>query len=124
MQSCSRRISSSKEAFLLLQSKAGFLQEEVWVITLTPGKQVISCEQVFKGTVDQCLFHVREVFHVVIKNLASSFILAHTHPSGSLEPSKEDLTLTRRIVKSAKLMEIEILDHIIITESGYRIIEV
>ena len=81
--------------------------------------QEIKREIVSMGTLNYNLVHPREVFEPAVKNLAASIILAHNHPSGCLEPSDEDLTLTKRLTQAGKLLGIEVLDHVIVTKDGW-----
>jgi DNA repair protein RadC len=71
------------------------------------------------GTVNASLVHPREVFKEAIQRSASSVILVHNHPSDDIEPSEEDIRLTRRMVEAGKIMGIEVLDHIIITRHNF-----
>ncbi len=66
------------------------------------------------GTATETLAHPREIFREVIKRGATRIIVAHNHPSGSLEPSQEDLTLTRQLLQGAHLLGIPLLDHLIL----------
>jgi len=59
------------------------------------------------------------IFTIALKATATSLILAHNHPSGNLRPSSQDITVTEKLVKAAKLLEIEVHDHLIISENGY-----
>jgi DNA repair protein RadC len=75
------------------------------------GREIISI-----GTLNTSLIHPREVFrNAVIKN-ASRIILAHNHPSGSVEPSQEDREITKRIKESGEIIDIPLIDHVIVTE--------
>ena len=71
------------------------------------------------GTLNASLVHPREVFKEAIQGSASSVILVHNHPSDDLEPSEEDIKLTRRMVEAGKILGIEVLDHIIITRHDF-----
>ena len=71
------------------------------------------------GTLNYNIVHPREVFEPAVKHLAASIILAHNHPSGTLEPSPEDLALNKRLVEAGKILGIQILDHIIVTKTGF-----
>ncbi len=81
--------------------------------------QEIKRDIVSIGTLNYNLVHPREVFEPAVKNLAASVILAHNHPSGCLEPSDEDLSLTKRLAQAGKLLGIEVLDHVIVTKEGW-----
>ena len=71
------------------------------------------------GSLSASIVHPREVFQVAVTRVAASIILAHNHPSGDVTPSKEDIELTRRMVEAGGIMGIDILDHIILSESDF-----
>lgn len=96
------------------------LQQEQFRIVLLNTKNRIICQQLItQGTINVSIVSPREVFHAATKHLAASMIIAHNHPSGDCNPSKEDLLVTEALVASGKLLEIPVLDHLIITHSGY-----
>ena len=66
------------------------------------------------GTVNEAIIHPREVFRYAILKNVSSIIIAHNHPSGECQPSKEDIAVTERLVESGKLLGIAVLDHVIV----------
>lgn len=113
-------ILSALDAFRHLQNEFTWDQEEVHILALNPQKNLISTGLLFRGTVDYCLFHPRDVFRFLVRNNASSFILAHNHPSGQPEPSEADLVMTRKLQSLSVMMEIEFLDHLILTRTAYR----
>ena len=78
------------------------------------GKEVISI-----GTLNASLIHPRETFRTAIIKNCCSVIVVHNHPSGSLEPSDEDLAVTKRLKDAGKLLGIEVLDHVIVTADSY-----
>ncbi|HOI43214.1 MAG TPA: JAB domain-containing protein, partial [Elusimicrobiales bacterium] len=71
------------------------------------------------GTLNYNLVHPREVFEPAVKNLAAGVIVAHNHPSGCLEPSDEDISLTKRLAEAGRLLGIELLDHVIVAKGGW-----
>lgn len=77
-------------------------------------RQIISI-----GTLNNSLVHPREVFEPAVKLSTASIIIAHNHPSGSLDPSQEDKKVTERLKQAGELLGIEILDHVIISKSGH-----
>ena len=89
-------------------------QEEFHVVTLDTKNQVIDTHQITVGTLDASLVHPREVFRPAIRDAAATVILVHNHPSGDSTPSREDLSVTRRLESSGKLIGIEVLDHIVL----------
>jgi len=89
------------------------------VITVDGAHNAIKIHIVTMGTLNRTLIHPREIFLSAIKDNACAIILAHNHPSGSVTPSKEDDAITKGMCKAGALMGIQVLDHLIITRSGY-----
>lgn len=82
--------------------------------------QIIHDEIISIGTIDQSIAHPRDIFAPAIKYHAAAMIIVHNHPSGDATPSQADISLTETIKKSGELLSIAVLDHIIVTKSGYR----
>ena len=95
------------------------MQENFYCIYLNKHKRIISYKLLFKGTLDRSLVHPREIFKEAYLLSASSIICIHNHPSGILNPSNEDLYLTKSLINIGNIMGIEINDHIIIGKNGY-----
>ena len=93
--------------------------EELWILCLDPHGKLLKLEMIFRGTIDMCPSHPREIFRTVICQGSSSFIMVHNHPSGDPTPSPQDLRLTKRISKLANLFEIPLLDHIILGDGDF-----
>jgi DNA repair protein RadC len=104
---------------LLLPAIAGRQHEVFWVLVLNNKNRVLKKCAVSMGTVTEALVHPREVFCQAIREGGSSIIIAHNHPSGSTEPSREDIATTRRLSEAGKLLGIPLLDHIILTDTSY-----
>ena len=98
----------------------GLKQEKVIGVYLDNAKRLIEYKELFIGTVNGCLIHPREVFKYAVSLSASAIILIHNHPSGNLNPSKEDIRVTREIKEIADKINIPLLDHIIISDNDYR----
>jgi len=94
-------------------------KEHFVIFYLDSRNQEIKREIVSVGSLNANLVHPREVFEPAVRNLAAQIILAHNHPSGDPEPSEEDLEITKRLVESGKILGIEVIDHIIITKTGF-----
>lgn len=94
-------------------------REHFMVILLDTKNQIIKSEVVSIGTLNASLVHPREVFSEAIRVCANSVILSHNHPSGIANPSTEDQQITKRLVESGKLLGINILDHVIISDYDY-----
>jgi DNA repair protein RadC len=88
--------------------------ESFYVLLLNSANQVFKHIKVSEGTVNASIVHPREVFRQAITESAVSVILLHNHPSGNKEPSKEDIKITRQLVKAGEHIDIKVLDHIII----------
>ncbi len=115
-----RTISSSDEAAAIVAPHlAGADREHCIVVLLDVRHHVIGINTVSIGTVSASLIHPREVFKPAILANASAVILVHNHPSGSLEPSTEDLAVTKRLVDAGKLLGIHVLDHVIVTADSH-----
>ena len=72
-----------------------------------------------RGTLNASLVHPREVFRPAILASAAAIILVHNHPSGDPEPSDEDVSLTKRLVKAGEILGIEVLDHLVVAKRGF-----
>ena len=81
--------------------------------------QLVHDEIVSLGTLSMNLVHPREVFRPAVEHSAASLILAHNHPSGDPTPSAEDLRVTRQLAEVGRLLDIEVLDHVIIGAEGF-----
>ncbi|MCB0411193.1 MAG: JAB domain-containing protein [Bdellovibrionales bacterium] len=93
--------------------------EEFWASALNSHKELIRSACIFRGSVDCCFVHPRDVFRFALQNNASSMILAHNHPSQCAEPSPEDLKIHRNFLKAARVLQIPIIDHLIVTDTKY-----
>ena len=95
------------------------LQEQFVVLYLNRANRVIGSYQLSKGGITGTIADVRLILSVALKTLATGLILAHNHPSGNLKPSEADIQLTQKVKDAAKLMDIEVLDHMILSSNGY-----
>ncbi len=111
---------SSRDIYELLQPRIGDLDhEEFWVIFLNTGCRVKSCERLFSGGMEGTLVDMRILFRKALEIKARSFVIAHNHPSGNIEPSNQDIELTRKIRKAGDTLDIILLDHLVITSHGF-----
>lgn len=95
-------------------------QEHVRLILLDMYNRVIATPTIYKGTLNGVVFRPAEVFREVIRHNSPAFILAHNHPAGDPSPTPEDIELTRAVIAAGKLLDIQLLDHLIIAEQGWR----
>ena len=84
------------------------------VILLDTKNNIKGVHTVFIGTIDSCVAHPRDIFKLAIKYSAKNIIVSHNHPSGNTNPSKEDITVTERLVDAGKIIGISLLDHVVI----------
>ena len=94
-------------------------QEIFVVLHLNTKCKIIGHHLVSLGTLDSCLAHSRDIFRAAILNNSHSIILMHSHPSGDTNPSDADIKITRKIKEAGELLGIEVLDHVIVSPSGY-----
>jgi DNA repair protein RadC len=114
------KISSSKDAFELLQPSMGELpHEEFWIVYLNNSNKVMHTGQLSKGGITGTLVDVRLVMKQALELGAVALILAHNHPSGGLKPSEADKQITQKLKNAAVALDIKVLDHLIITQKDY-----
>nr|BFD58082.1 hypothetical protein CKG001_01890 [Bdellovibrio sp. CKG001]BFD61509.1 hypothetical protein BdHM001_01900 [Bdellovibrio sp. HM001] len=114
-----KEVATSLQAYESLRPHINPYAEELWLLALDSQMNLIRKEMVFRGTADYCLIHPRDIFRILIASNASSFILAHNHPSNSALPSEQDLVLTRKIHQLSLLFEIPLNDHLVLCTSSY-----
>lgn len=90
--------------------------EEFHVMLLDTRHRIIECKMLFRGTIDGCEVHPREVIKYALSKGAAAIIAAHNHPSGDASPSASDRAVTNRLRDAAQLMDIRLLDHLIVGE--------
>lgn len=94
-------------------------QEHFVLVTLDAANHVIRVHELTKGLVDRTPVHPREAFVKAIEDRAVSVIFAHNHPSGATTPSSEDISITRMLCASGRILQIPVLDHIVVGKSGH-----
>lgn len=113
-------IASSQAAANIMQPIIGDLPtEEFWVLYLNQSNKVLKYQRVSIGGIAQTLVDQRLVFKYALELNATALILSHNHPSGKLKPSPADLDLTKNIKKAGEIMNVQVLDHLIITQTEY-----
>ena len=115
----SMRIRSPQDAADIAASFIGDEDREVFlVMCLNSKNQVNAVHRCHVGSINSSIVHPREVFKSAILNNSASIIVAHNHPSQDVMASKEDIEVTRRLVKCGEMMGIEVLDHLVINENA------
>jgi DNA repair protein RadC len=99
---------------------AGLRHERVVVIVCNPSGRLIRVLPLTEGAMDHCLLPVKDVLAAVLSYGGSQFGIAHNHPSGALDPSPADVKTTNRLRTAAEVVGLRLLDHVILTESGWR----
>ena len=114
------KLDSPKAVADYLRQKIGKEKNEHFVILCLDTKNnLVKSNLISKGTIDESLVHPREVFKEAIDASSSHIIVGHNHPSGDTSPSGEDRALTKRLVAAGNILGIKVLDHIIVSKSGF-----
>jgi len=114
----SKELTNPEKVYRLVKSKLkDYHKEHFYIIALNSRNHSIA--EVSVGSLNASIVHPREVFAEAIKNKAASVVFAHNHPSGDLEPSEGDLIITQKLVEAGKILEIEVVDHIIVTSNNF-----
>jgi DNA repair protein RadC len=111
--------SPADAAALVQYEMAGLNQEHLWVINLDTRNRMLNIEKVYVGSLNSSMVRVGELFKPAIQRNAASIIVVHNHPSGDPTPSPEDIALTKSIVQAGKLLDIELLDHLVIGQNKF-----
>ena len=115
-----RPVKSPEEAVDSIRSMLkGKKKEHFYLLCLDSRNRVTNVDQISIGNLDSSIVHPREVFKTAISCLAASVIFVHNHPSGDLEPSSEDINLTKRLTEAGELVGIPVLDHIIVCDKDF-----
>ncbi|MEN3010378.1 MAG: DNA repair protein RadC [Candidatus Bipolaricaulaceae bacterium] len=113
------KVREPEEALPYFQELRDKKQEYFAVLTLNGAGEVIRFRVVTVGLLDSSQVHPREVYAEAISDRAAAIIVGHNHPSGNLQPSPEDLAITRQLVEAGRLLGIDLLDHLIVTKAGW-----
>ena len=114
------KITGSKDVARFFRPIIGDLpHEEFWALFLNRQNRIIDKQRLSQGGLTGTVIDVRLVLKLALEKHATSLIFAHNHPSGNLDPSDADKKITRQLKESAKIMDIPLIDHLIITQGGY-----
>ena len=111
--------SNAEEAFEILKEYGNSDREMFFILHMNSRNNLITNEIVAVGTLDRINIHPREIFKRAILQSSASIILAHNHPSGDVNPSQEDLDMTKKMKEVSKIVGITILDHIVFSGKEY-----
>jgi DNA repair protein RadC len=113
-------ITSSRDVFEYMQPVLADLQhEEFWALFLNVKNQIIARVQIGEGGTTQTVVDPKKVFRLAIEHNAVNIIACHNHPSGGIQPSNSDISLTRKLREGAKLLDLSLIDHIVIGNENY-----
>ncbi|MBX5449660.1 MAG: DNA repair protein RadC [Thermogemmatispora sp.] len=114
------RITSAADAARLVMMEMAHLEhEEIWILLLDTKNQVVAIEKRYKGTVNSSVLRAAEVFRPAILRNCPSILICHNHPSGDPTPSPEDIAITEQLVSAGRLLDTELVDHLIIGKQCY-----
>lgn len=117
-------VDSAKNAMAHLQELRTAKREHFVALYLNARNQLVHKEIISIGTLNTSLAHPREVFKPAVDCLAASIIVAHNHPSGSLDPSSDDIEITKQLIHAGKILDVLVLDHIIVTKDKWKVISI
>lgn len=114
------KITSSQDVYCLMSPLLSDIpHEEFWILLLNRSNKVTEKRRISQGGISGTVTDIRMILKLAIENLSSSVILCHNHPSGNLQPSEADRSITGKLKEAANLMDIAVLDHIIIAGRAY-----
>ena len=114
------QIKQAEDAARLVLDMRHLQQEQIRVILLDNSRRVIAIPTVYIGTVNASVLRVSEIFREAIVRNSPAVILVHNHPSGNPMPSPEDINLTRTLIAAGELLDIQLIDHLIIAQDGWK----
>lgn len=115
-----RKIGCSGDSFAFFKPYLSDLRtEQFWAIFLNQGCRVVHQAQLTQGGITQSVVDVRILFKTALEHFATAIVVAHNHPSGNLQPSSADRSITKQISEAGRLLNIELLDHLIIGHNAY-----
>jgi DNA repair protein RadC len=117
------KITCSKDVYevfmQLFDHKLLNIKEEFFVVFLNKSNRILGSHKISSGGITGTVVDIRLILSIALKSLSCGLLLAHNHPSGNLKPSKADVDITHNMREAAKYMDIQLLDHLIITNEGY-----
>jgi DNA repair protein RadC len=111
--------SPADAAALVSYEMSGLEQENLRVILLDTRNRVLGIEKIYVGSVNSSQVHIGDVFKPAIRRSAPAIIVVHNHPSGDPTPSPDDIAVTRAITQAGKLLDINVLDHMVIGQNRW-----
>ncbi|MEI6221891.1 MAG: DNA repair protein RadC [bacterium] len=106
-------------ALMVKQKIRHYAKEHFFVLSFDTRNRLLGTDTISVGTLNSSLVHPRETFEAAIRRHAAAIILVHNHPSGDLKPSPNDILITDQLVDAGKILGIEVLDHVIVTQEDH-----
>ncbi len=117
------KVIRSKDAYNILYNNWDHsrieLSEQFYILLLNRANNVIGISEISSGGFSATVVDPKLIFVIALKSAAAGIILAHNHPSSNLQPSNQDLIVTKKLVEAGKLLDLQILDHLIISKYSY-----
>ncbi len=113
------KITNAQNVFEVFEEYSKKDKEHFLLLTLDGASKIINQYVIHIGTMNQSLVHPREVFRPAILDNAAGVIIVHNHPSGTLEASRADIQITKRLKEVSKIIGIDLLDHVILAKGGF-----
>ena len=116
------KITSSKDGYDFIKQFYGDdieIFESFFILLLNRANKTIGYAKISQGGITGTVVDIKLVAKYAVESLAQSVILAHNHPSGTLAPSEADISITNKIISGLKLLEVNVLDHVILTNESY-----
>lgn len=107
------------KAIITITSIEEEAQEVFGILILNTKHKIVAVHEISRGSLNSSIVHPREVFKPAVLHNAAAIICFHNHPSGDPKPSEEDIAITKRLVEAGKILGIDVLDHIIVSDEGY-----
>ncbi len=115
-----KKVLSSKDAFEYFSSViSDYHYEQFWILLLNQANKIIHTAKISEGGITQTTVDIKKIYKLTLDYHAPNIILCHNHPSGNLNPSREDIRLTQKIISAGKLLDVNVLDHIILGYNTY-----
>ncbi|MEX1188102.1 MAG: DNA repair protein RadC [Bacteroidia bacterium] len=115
-----KQVHCSKDIHEIFSPRIGDLpHEEFWAMCLNRSNKIINSRRISSGGISSTVADIRLIMRFAIESNASTLIICHNHPSGNLKPSEQDIRITKSIAQAVKYLDIQLLDHLIVTESGF-----
>lgn len=118
-ESPTKRITAPEDVLMWFEPFRNADQEHFVCLTLNGAGQVMNTRVITIGLLNHSLVHPREVFRGAIMDNAASIIVCHNHPSGSIEPSSQDIAITKQLKEAGAIIGIQLIDHVIVTKNTH-----